>query len=234
MFQFLASGKTATNVASKEKVREWNRKLQHKVRELEKQISDIQRAEAKAKISCKQAVKDGQMAGANQIAKEIARSRKSIANLTLAKANISSIMSNLSSQVAMSRVVGGIQATSAIMEKMNELMKIDQLRDTVRELSREMEKADLISEAVDEGLDTAFSDEAADSDVQAVMTEILGASKIRSNDTSIQESTNPKSLMPTISDSVIEPESNGEVEDDVVIDRSQMQARFAALRASAS
>ena len=75
---------------------------------------------------------------------------------------------------------------------------------------------------------------AADSDVQAVMTEILGASKIRSNDTSIQESTNPKSLMPTISDSVIEPESNGEVEDDVVIDRSQMQARFAALRASAS
>jgi charged multivesicular body protein 3 len=235
---FLFSGKSrsGSNEVSREKVREWNRALQHQIRDLDKQIADIQRSEAKARITCKKAVKDGQLAGARILAREIVSSRKSVLKLHTAKANLNSIMSSLSSQVAMSRVISSLDGATSILEKMNELMKIDQVRDTVRDLSKELQKADLISETIDEGLESAFEEEAPEGEVQDVLNEILGPAK---NVVGLPDAQTHAAAADSEAPSVSIPSSGtnaaeDEDDDDVVIDREQMQARFAALRASAT
>ena len=134
LFSNKSTSKNGSNEVSKEKIREWNRGLQHKVRELERQILELQRSEAKAKISCKKAVKDGQLVGAKILARDMVGFRKSILMLHTAKANLNSIMSSLTSQVAVSRVVNTLEGTTAILGKMNELIRI-KYSDTIHSLN---------------------------------------------------------------------------------------------------
>jgi charged multivesicular body protein 3 len=218
--------------ASKERVKQWNRTLQHKVRELDKQILEIQRAEAKAQISAKKAVKDGQLASAQILAREIVRSRNETMKLQIAKSNMNSIIMNLSSQETMSRLISGMKGATTILAQMNQLMHIEQLRDTVRDMSKEMAKADLISEAVDEGFESVFTEVESEDAVQNVLAEILASPKQQSR--VVVPSEQPSAAQRTADVKVPAPEAEEQDEPDVEIDLSQMQARFAALRASAT
>jgi charged multivesicular body protein 3 len=220
--------------SAKERVKQWNRTLQHKIRELDRQILEIQRAESKAQISAKKAAKDGQLASAQILAREIVRSRNAVLKLNIAKSNISSIMMTLSSQETMSRLMSGMKGASTILAQMNQLMHIEQLRDTVRDMSKEMAKADLISEVVDEGFESIFTEQEAEEDVQNILDEILAVPKQQAR----AEKPSGTPLSEQRAAELKEPESKAAVdapdEPDVEIDLSQMQARFAALRASAT
>jgi charged multivesicular body protein 3 len=234
---FLFGGKSSSKnekESAKERVKQWNRTLQHKIRDLDRQILDIQRAESRAKISAKKAVKDGQLASAQILAREIVRSRNDVLKLKVAQSNMSSIMSTLSSQETMSRLVSGMKGASTIMAQMNQLMRIDQIRDTVRDMSKEMAKADLISEVVEEGFESIFSEQDEELDVQSVLDEILAVpnQQARAEKPSGQPVSEQRPAALKEPDS--KPAAEAPDEPDVEIDLSQMQARFAALRASAT
>ena len=140
----------------------------------------------------------------------------------------------LSSQETMSRLVSGLKGASSILAQMNQLMHIEQLRDTVRDMSKEMAKSDLISEVVDEGLESVFTEDGAEQDVQNVLDEILAGpnQKSRAEKPSAQPLSEPMAANLNAQESKAAVEEQDEP--DVEIDLSQMQARFAALQASAT
>ena len=73
----------------------------------------------------------------------------------------------------MAKVAGCLEKSTVVMEAMNELVKVPQIQETMRQLSKEMLKAGVIEEMMDDSMEVALGDddeldEEADSEVRGV------------------------------------------------------------------
>jgi len=59
----------------------------------------------------------------------------------------------------MVRVAGCLQKSTAVMEAMNQLVRLPEIRDTMMQLSKEMMKAGLIEEMVADSFDSVMDDD---------------------------------------------------------------------------
>ncbi|PIK33397.1 putative charged multivesicular body protein 3 isoform X3 [Apostichopus japonicus] len=156
--------------------REWTTALNKQSRELDRQIRSIEREEAKVKKSLKDAAKQGHKEVCTTLAKEIVRSRKAKNRIYTSKAQINSVSMQMKNQQAMLRVNGAIQKSTDVMKAMQSLCKIPQIQETMRELSKEMMKAGIIEEMVEdtfESLDDQDElEDAAQEEVDKVLSEL--------------------------------------------------------------
>ena len=87
--------------------------------------------------------------------------------------------SRLAEQLGTARVAGSLQKSAEVMALVNGLVRVPQLMGTMRAMSREMAKAGMIDEMVGDAIDSAVAeegeDEAAEAEVDKVLTEIAGA-----------------------------------------------------------
>ena len=87
--------------------------------------------------------------------------------------------SRLAEQLGTARVAGSLQKSAEVMSLVNGLVKVPQLMDTMRNMSREMAKAGMIDEMVGEAIDGVAAeegeDEQAEAEVDKVLMEIAGA-----------------------------------------------------------
>merc|ERR1719244_1270503 len=155
------------------------------------------------------------------LAKEIVHARKTISKLYTAKANLNSIQLQMKGQLATIKVTGAMQTSTEVMQSMRALVRLPEIQRTMQELSREMMKAGILEEMVEdtmEGLEGDEEEEAAQEEIDKILNELtagaLGAA--------------PDAVKDTLP-AAVEPQAEEE-EEEAENDIEEMQSRLEALR----
>ncbi|PPR07029.1 hypothetical protein CVT26_005230 [Gymnopilus dilepis] len=158
-----------------ERIRAWQAKLRAESRQLDREIRQLDVATSKARQSVKQLAAKGDVKSARILAKEVVRSNKQKDRLSVSKARLGSIGTQLSQQMAMMKVTGSLQKSTEIMKLSNSLIKLPQISQTMREMSMEMTKAGIMEEMLEDTLDLDEDEEIeeeADAEVDKVLFEL--------------------------------------------------------------
>ncbi|XP_033633639.1 charged multivesicular body protein 3-like [Asterias rubens] len=205
----------------KEQVQEWTRNLTKESRKLDRQIRSIEREELKVKRSIKEAAKKGQKDVCKILAKEIVNSRKAKTRIHTSKAQLNSVSMQMKNQLAVIRMSGALSKSTEVMKYMQQLCKVSEVQATMMEMSKEMMKAGIIEEMLEDTFESMEDDdleEASSEEVEKILFEI----------TANHLSDAPKAVkddLPAGATAVVSDE-----EEEVAEDISEMQARLEALR----
>eukprot|EP00112_Aurelia_sp_Birch-Aquarium-sp1_P005600 Seg164.14 transcript_id=Seg164.14/GoldUCD/mRNA.D3Y31 product="Charged multivesicular body protein 3" protein_id=Seg164.14/GoldUCD/D3Y31 len=159
----------------KEQVREMTSNVRKEGRKLDRQIRAIKMEEAKVQKSLKDAAKNGQKDVCTILAKEIIRSRRAVNKLYSSKAQLNSVELQMKNQLATLRVSGSLQKSTEVMQFMQSLVKVPEIAASMQELSREMMKAGIMEEMIEdtfESLEDDDMEEAAQEEVDKILFEI--------------------------------------------------------------
>ncbi|CAO2840193.1 unnamed protein product [Amaranthus hypochondriacus] len=210
-------------------LRDWQRRLRQEGRNIERQIRDIQREEKNVQKAIREAAKRNDMGSAKALAKEIVMSRKTVNRLYENKAQLNSISMHLGESVAIARTVGHLQKSAEVMKLVNNLMKAPQIAVTMQEFSKEMTKAGVIEEFVNEALDDALDsedvEEETEEEVDKVLTELASETAAQLPIAARKE----KAKVPAQSTSVQDEEPIAEGVDDEE-EMEEIRARLAKVR----
>ena len=143
---------------------------------MDRQINSIKREENKAIRSLKESAKRGDRESSTLLAKEIINSRKAVNKLHTAKANLNSVQLQLKNQLATLKVSGALGQSAEVMKSMSALVKVPETQKAMMELSREMMKAGVIEEMLEDTME-GFTEEddmedAAQAEVDRIILEI--------------------------------------------------------------
>ncbi|KAL6506428.1 hypothetical protein OROGR_024609 [Orobanche gracilis] len=159
-------------------VRDWQRRIRRECLNIDRQIRDIHREEKNVQKAIKEAAKRNDMGSAKALAKEVVRSRKTVNRLSENKAQLNSVSMHLGESVAIARTVGHLSKSAEVMKLVNNLMKALQVAVTMQEFSKEMIKAGVIEEmmndAVDNALDSEDIEDETEEEIDKVLTEVAG------------------------------------------------------------
>ncbi|KAJ8372363.1 hypothetical protein AAFF_G00289960 [Aldrovandia affinis] len=207
----------------KDLVNEWSLKIRKEMRVIDRQIRDIQREQDKVKRSIKDAAKKGQRDVCVVLAKEMVQSKRAVNKLHTSKAHMNSVLLSMKNQLAVLRVAGSLQRSTEVMKSMQSLVRIPEIQATMRELSKEMMKAGIIEEMLEdtfEGMeDEDEMEEAAEEEVDKILFEITAGAlgKAPSKVTDALPEVEPQGAAATVGE---------EGEEDI----EEMQSRLEALR----
>ncbi|XP_073340455.1 charged multivesicular body protein 3 [Pagrus major] len=207
----------------KELISEWSKKIRREMRVIDRQIRDIQREEDKVKRSIKDAAKKGQKDVCIVLAKEMIQSKRAVTKLYASKAHMNSALLSMKNQAAVVRVAGALQKSTEVMKAMQNLVKIPEIQANMRELSKEMMKAGIIEEMLEDTFESMEDgeemEEAAEEEVDKILFEItagaLGKAPSKVTD-----------ALPEMEPPGAAAASDEESEEDI----EEMQSRLAALR----
>ncbi|XP_074596022.1 vacuolar protein sorting 24 isoform X2 [Brevipalpus obovatus] len=159
----------------KEQGREWISKLRKQNFQLDRQIRAIQREEAKVKSSLKDAAKKGDKSACLVLARSLIDSKKAIEKLNVSKAQIGSVMLHLNQSLSNLKVAGAMEKSTEVMKSMQNLVRIHEISQTMQEMSKEMMKAGIIGEMMEETIDEAVNidEDEMEEQVQAEVDKIL-------------------------------------------------------------
>ncbi|KAL0574673.1 Vacuolar protein-sorting-associated protein 24 [Marasmius crinis-equi] len=158
-----------------EKVRAWQSKLRTESRHLDREMRQLDMATSKARQTVKQLATKGDVKSARILAKEVVRSEKQKDRLSVSKARLGSIGTQLQHQLAMAKVTGSLQKSTEIMKLSNSLIKLPQVSQTMRDMSMEMTKAGIMEEMLEDTLemeDDEELEEEADEEVDKVLFQL--------------------------------------------------------------
>ncbi|XP_066915312.1 charged multivesicular body protein 3-like [Clytia hemisphaerica] len=160
----------------KEQVREWSSGLRKEGRKLDRQIRTIKMEEAKVQRSIKDAAKKGQKDVCTILAKEIIQSRKAVNKLYSAKAQLNSVDMQMKNQLATLRLAGTLEKSTEVMSSMQNLIKVPEIQAVVMEMSKEMTKAGIIEEILEDTFESMDDQEeledAAQNEVDKILFEV--------------------------------------------------------------
>ncbi|XP_069571000.1 charged multivesicular body protein 3 [Brachyistius frenatus] len=207
----------------KDLINEWSQKIRKEMRVIDRQIRDIQREEEKVKRSIKDAAKKGQKDVCVVLAKEMIHSKRAVTKLYASKAQMNSVLLSMRNQLAVLRVAGALQKSTEVMKAMQSLIKIPEIQATMRDLSKEMMKAGIIEEMLEDTFESMEDgeemEEAAEEEVDKILFEItagaLGKAPSKVTD-----------ALPEMEPAGAAAASEDESEEDI----EAMQSRLAALR----
>lgn len=106
------------------------------------------------KRSLKEAAKKGDKDVCKVLAKEIIRARKACNKIYTSKAHLNSVSLQMKNQLATIRVAGSVSKSTEVMQAMQSLIRVPEVAATMREMSKEMMKAGIIEEMLDETMDS--------------------------------------------------------------------------------
>ncbi|XP_072379594.1 charged multivesicular body protein 3 [Diabrotica undecimpunctata] len=208
----------------KDLVTEWNHKLRKEGYQLDRQIRAIQREEEKVKRTLKEAAKKSDKDTCLILAREIIHSRKAINKIYTSKAHLNSVMLQMKNQLATLRIAGALQKSTEVMQAMQRLVRVPEVAQTMQEMSKEMMKAGIIEEMLDETMedleDTEEMEEAAQSEIDKVLFEITEG---KIGEAPLPPTEPAEQVGPKPSRSVEEPQEDEE-------EIEEMQSRLAALK----
>ncbi|XP_005185525.1 charged multivesicular body protein 3 [Musca domestica] len=213
----------------KEQVQEWTHKIRKESNQLDRQIRGIQREEEKVKRSLKQAAAKGDRDTCVILAKEIVGARKAINRIYTTKAHLNSVQLQMKNQLATLRVAGSLSKSTEVMQAMQNLVRYPELAGIMRDMSKEMMKAGIIEEMLDETMesleDTEEMEEEAAKEVDKVLWEItdgkLGEAPLPPQELAAAE----KTKTPAVAVAADDVEDDDDEED-----LQEMQSRLASLR----
>ncbi|KAI1720179.1 snf7 domain-containing protein [Ditylenchus destructor] len=153
-------GQTKTD--PKEHVRELQRKMRREMNQLQRQIHSVEREEEKVKRQIKAAAKKGDRDVCTVLAKSIIQSRKAVSQMHKSCAQINSIIMSMQNQLATFRMAGTIKQSNDVMKSMQQLIKIPEMMQTMREMAKEMTKVGIMEEMIEETFESLEPEELED------------------------------------------------------------------------
>ena len=208
----------------KEQVNDWCKKLRKESNQIERQVNGIRREEAKVTKSLKEAAKKGDKDVCLVLAKEVVHARKAVNKLYCAKANINSVQMQMKGQLATIKVAGCLQKSAEVMKTMQQLVRLPEIQKTMMEMSREMMKAGIIEEMLEDTMETVTESEDMEEEAQQEVDKILfelTTGKLGAAPSVVKET------LPTPASASSEREKEEESEED---DMGEMKTRLEALR----
>lgn len=205
----------------KEQVREWTSQLRKEGYALDRQIRAIQREEEKTKRMLKDAAKRGDMDVCRVLAKEIVAARKSINRIHTSKAHLNSVQLSMNHQLALLKVSGSLERSTEVMQSMQNLVKVPEIARTMQDLSREMMKAGIIEEMMEDTFESVFDDEGLEEEAGEEVDKLLWEL------TAGQLGTAPAAVSESLPDATMEAASASAASD---TDLTDMEMRLEALR----
>jgi charged multivesicular body protein 3 len=193
---------------------------------LDRQIRGIQREELKVKASLKQAAKRGDKDVCVILAKEIVRARKAVNRINTSKTQLNSVSLHMNQQAANLRVAGAMEKSAEVMKCMHNLVKVQEISAVMQELSKEMMRAGIIEEMMEDtmenisGMDEEEMEEEAQAEVDKVLFE-LTAGQLGAAPSAVSDSLPSTSTVKT-KEPVEEEEDQEEIE--------EMKKRLEALK----
>lgn len=145
---------------------------------MDRDIAAMRTQEKKALAECKKYVKMKEVGAAKIIAKQVAQTRKMIERQYLAKAQLNSVAMEIQSSISMMKVKGCVSKSVTVLQTMNNLVKLPELRETMTEMAREMEKAGLMDEMLDDAfemVEPAGLEGEAEQEVNQIIEELTAA-----------------------------------------------------------
>jgi len=157
-----------------EMVKKWRKDLTAQSREVNRNVRALTREENKIKREITTLVKRGDQSNARTLARELIRSGKAKERMHMTKAQINSVSMQLQQNLATYKMAGCLKRSADIMELMNHIVRLPELQQTMVAMAREMEKAGLIDEIVEETMDDIdeIEDEEVEEQVDKVLTEL--------------------------------------------------------------
>jgi len=168
-------GNAAPLKTPEEQAKEWKKALKKQERSVERDINKIQAAEKTAMKECKKLATKGQDKAAKLLAREVVNTRKAITRLHASKTQINSVCMNLQMSIGMLKMQGVLSKSAEIMGSMNKLMNVPELTSTMKDMAKEMMRAGLIDEMMEETMAMAEPDELemeADAEVNKIFAEL--------------------------------------------------------------
>ncbi|XP_063705560.1 charged multivesicular body protein 3-like [Culicoides brevitarsis] len=165
-------GKTPQK-APKDQVNEWCSKLRKESYKLDRQITKIKQEEEKVKKSLKDAAAKNDKEICIILAKEIVRSRQATKKIYTSKATINSVQMQMKSQLATLRIAGALQKSTEVMHLMQNLVRLPEISQTMREMSMEMTKAGILEEMIDETMESMEDVEELEEEAQKEIDKVL-------------------------------------------------------------
>lgn len=125
------------------------------------------------KVAMKQAAKNNDQVAVRMLAKEMIRSRKAVNRMYVSKAQMNSVAMQLQNQVSQMKVSGSLKQSSEIMKDMNDLIKVKEVQQTMMSMSKEMAKAGLIDEMMNDTLDDALDEDISDTELETEVNKVV-------------------------------------------------------------
>ncbi|CAL5407153.1 unnamed protein product [Camellia sinensis] len=108
------------------------------------------------------------------IAKEMVRSRKMMNRLRENKAQLNSISIHLGEYVAIVHTVGQLSKSTEVTKLVNELIKAPEISSKMKEFRKQMTKAGVIDEIVNDTVDKALDLEDEETEIDQIVVDVVG------------------------------------------------------------
>lgn len=163
-----------------EQVKDWCHKIRKEGYQLDRQVRAIKNEEEKVKRTLKQAATKGDRDTCKILAKEIVNSRKAVNRIYSSKAHLNSVQLQMKNQLATLRVAGALEKSTEVMVAMQNLVRLPEIANVMREMSKEMMKAGIIEEMLEETMESVEDTDELEEEVQAEVDKVCACYSIYS------------------------------------------------------
>ena len=158
-----------------EMAQEWKKTLRKEARRVDSDIRKMEFEEKKAMKECKKLSSKGHNEAAKHLVKQVVNTRKAVTRMYSSKAQLNSVVDNLQISMSMMKMQGVLGKSAHVMKEMNNLRNLPEMASTMTEMSREMMKAGLIEEQMEDAFAMMEPDELedeTDAEVNKIMAEL--------------------------------------------------------------
>ena len=218
-------GDAKPKISAADQAKNWKRELSKEMRGIDRGINKLAHAEKGALKECKKLAKEGQPKAAKLLAREVVSIRKARDRMLSSKAQMNSVVMTLQMSIATIKLQGCLSKSTEVMHAMAALVKLPELQENMITMAKEMEKAGLVDEIVQDTFEMAEPDIdiEADAEVSKIMQEI--SSEIFTKDAEVA------SGKPVVAGKMKAPaEAEAEKAEEEGIDEEEMKAITARLQ----
>lgn len=140
-------------------MRKINKLLRKNKRELERSLNQLQPLRKRTEALIKKSVKSKDLKSAKIFAKELIRINKQHDKIYTSKTKLESITMSINEQYSMNKLTDSMRSLTGIMKDVNQLVSLGVISGTMQELQKELMKAGIINEMVDDIIDVQSEDE---------------------------------------------------------------------------
>ena len=151
-------GDAKPKISAEDQAKNWKRALQKEIRGIDRGISKLGAAEKGAIKECKKLAKEGQPKAAKLLAREVVNIRKARDRMHASKAQLNSVVMSLQMSIANIKIQGCLSKSTEVMQAMGALVKLLELQADMMTMAKEMERAGLVDEIVQETFEMAEPD----------------------------------------------------------------------------
>lgn len=154
-------------------MRNINRLLRKNKREIDRSMNQLQPLKKKTENLIKTSVKGNDLRSARLYARELVNINRQYNKLHLSKARLDSITMSINEQWSMNKLTDSMKSLTGIMKDVNQLINLGVVLGTMQELQKELTKAGIINEMMEDMTDLDVEDEELESESQDEIDKII-------------------------------------------------------------